>query len=410
MKKIFSIIAAVLFAGSMMADVVTFTKDDFAGQGTANTGSQVTATKGGVTFSYSKGYCADESLRCYAHGSLSITASATIVKISFKTTGGKDGGLPSEVDVNATSYSVADLASQARLTEIKVTLDGEGGGEGEGEGGEGGGGEQELTDPTNCAEAREAALSVSGNNELYNGGKEYTIEGYVTSIASAFNPTYSNVSFWMADTEDGGQVLEAYRAACASAADAPSVGDKVAVTGKLTKYGNTPEFAAGCTFTILEHGQVEPAKNLGEKSIEEFLSLKNEKDTCILTGVVKNIVMDKDDPSKPNKYGNFDLVDEENEEISVYIYGLLTATGESQQFVQMGINEDDIIKIKAIYSEYNGKPQVKNAILVEHTPGGSQTAIDNTAVEVKAQKVVRDGQLFIIRNGVVFNANGTTVK
>ena len=123
MRKFFSLIAAVLFAGSMMATEVTFTKADFAGQGTANTGSEVSATKDGVTFTFSKGYCADESLRCYAHGALSITAEATIEKINFTTTGGKNGGLDAEVTVGATSYSVEDLASQARFTEIKVTLE-----------------------------------------------------------------------------------------------------------------------------------------------------------------------------------------------------------------------------------------------------------------------------------------------
>ena len=124
MRKLFSLIATMLFAGSMMATEVTFTKADFAGQGTANTGSEVSATKDGVTFTCSKGYCADESLRCYAHGALSITAEATIEKINFTTTGGKTGGLEAEVTVGATSYSVDDLASQARFTEIKVTLAG----------------------------------------------------------------------------------------------------------------------------------------------------------------------------------------------------------------------------------------------------------------------------------------------
>jgi len=125
MKKIFSLLAAVLFAGSMMATEVIFTNADFAGQGTANTGSEVTATKSGVTFTCNKGYSADESLRCYAHGELTISASATIEKINFTTTGGKTGGLDAEVEVNATQYHVADLASQARFTEIKVTLAGE---------------------------------------------------------------------------------------------------------------------------------------------------------------------------------------------------------------------------------------------------------------------------------------------
>ena len=332
-----------------MATEVIFTNADFAGQGTSGGGSAVTATKSGVTFTCSSGYSAEESLRCYAHSALSITAGeATIEKINFKTTGGKSGGLDAEVTVNASSYSVDDLASQARFTEIKVTLAGEGG-----EGGEGGGEEPTMAyyvagsmtnwgpvaayklaanpanegeymgeftfaandefkvgysdgttiestnyfpngidnnyvineageyvvyfrpdgqggegwhygfiyaakkeapaDPTNCAEAAAAALSVSANNELYNNGAVYTITGYVTSIKTAYSDQFHNISFWMADAVDGGEVLQAYRAACASEADAPVVGDKVAVTGSLTKYNTTPEFAAACTFEILEH-------------------------------------------------------------------------------------------------------------------------------------------------------------
>ena len=38
------------------------------------------------------------------------------------------------------------------------------------------------------------------------------------------------------------------------------------------------------------------------------------------------------------------------------------------------------------------------------------TAIDNTEAEVKAVKVVRDGQLLILKNGVLYNAQGAVVK
>ena len=116
-----------------------------------------------------------------------------------------------------------------------------------------------LAEPTDCATAAAAALSVSANNELYNNGAVYTINGYVTSIQTAYSDQYHNITFWMADAADGGNVLEAFRAACAAEADAPAVGDKVAVTGSLTKYNTTPEFAAGCTFTIIERaGGEEP--------------------------------------------------------------------------------------------------------------------------------------------------------
>ena len=399
MRKFFSLLAAVLFAGSMMAGEVVFTKADFTGQGTVSTGSPVSATKDGVTFTCSKGYGADESLRCYAHAELSVTAPFIIQKINFTTTGGKDGGLEAEVEVNATSYKVEDLASQARFTEIKVTFDVEGdttvvpvdttvvpvdttvvpvdttevpalegivitpsdftpvtsadysttkegvkvavaastvtedqirifkgktitisaataitgieftctakgtakygpgcfqaqkgytfekdGDKGTWVGsatkvtftaesnqvrvtqiivalsGQGGGDTTvvpvDTLGPTNCAEAAEAALSVSANNELYNNGAVYTIEGYVTSIKTAYSDKFHNISFWMADSVGGGEVLQAYRATCASAADAPNVGDKVAVTGSLTKYNTTPEFAAACTYTILERAEL----------------------------------------------------------------------------------------------------------------------------------------------------------
>lgn len=102
-----------------------------------------------------------------------------------------------------------------------------------------------------CADAATAALSVSGNNVEYNNGEEIEVTGYVTFIQTAYSDQYHNITFWMADAADGGKVLEAYRAACATEADAPAVGDQVKVTGKLTKYGTTPEFAAGCTYVIL---------------------------------------------------------------------------------------------------------------------------------------------------------------
>jgi len=233
-----------------------------------------------------------------------------------------------------------------------------------------------LADPTNCAEAAEAALSVSANNELYNDGKEYTIEGYVTSIAYAWKE--GSMSFWMADTKEGGNVLEAYKCAIEKEEDAVRLGDKVAVTGKLTKYNTTPEFAAGCTVVIIERAEVIEPKNLGEKTIAEFLELKNFVDTCILTGTVANV--------KNTEYGNFDLVELGNAEVSVYVYGLLTAEGEAKKcFAEENIAEGDTLKVLAIYNEYNAAPQVKNAIFVEvkHLPVIADTIVIDIEEEVE---------------------------
>ena len=103
-----------------------------------------------------------------------------------------------------------------------------------------------------CAEAAELAMTVSGNNIPVGEGLEFIIEGYVTEITYAYGG--SNMSFWMADEADGDNTLQAYKVEPESAEAVPEVGDKVKVTGKLTKYNTDPQVAAGGKCVILEKG------------------------------------------------------------------------------------------------------------------------------------------------------------
>ena len=122
-------------------------------------------------------------------------------------------------------------------------------------GGEYVGGDEEIL---TCADAAAAALTVADDGkEEYNDGQVYTIDGYVTGIKTAWSSQYKNISFWMADEKDGGEVIQAFRAVCESEADAPQEGDKVRISGKLINYHGTPEFAAGCTYEILIHQGIE---------------------------------------------------------------------------------------------------------------------------------------------------------
>ena len=204
-------------------------------------------------------------------------------------------------------------------------------------------------DTLTCAQAAEKALA--GNTD------EAVIKGYVTEMVEEWS-SHKNVSFWMSDTKGGANTFEAFRVKCETAAEAPTPGALVWVKGKLTKYTKNgtdiPETTQGGTFGILAKGEeVAPPQNLGAKTIAEFLQLKNKRDTCILTGVVANIVS--------TEYGNFDLCDEND---TVYVYGLLTAAGESKKFASLGVVAGDTLTLKAIYNEYNGNPQVKNGIFV----------------------------------------------
>lgn len=100
---------------------VTFMPSDFSGLGTANTGSEMSVTKDGITFSDTKGYGTTE-IRCYANGTLTISATGgkTITGLSFTFSGTKTGGMnTSYSDLSTTSWEF-EHSSQARITELIV--------------------------------------------------------------------------------------------------------------------------------------------------------------------------------------------------------------------------------------------------------------------------------------------------
>ncbi len=97
-----------------------------------------------------------------------------------------------------------------------------------------------------CAEA--AALCTSSTEST----DKYRVEGYVTAIETAYSAQYNNITVWMADTRNGGNVLQAFRATPTVDVDkAVKVGDKIEVVGKLKLYNSVPEIVSG-TYTITQ--------------------------------------------------------------------------------------------------------------------------------------------------------------
>ena len=87
--------------------------------------------------------------------------------------------------------------------------------------------------------------------------EEYTIHGYVTEITNEYSEQYKNISFYMADTKEGGQVLFTYRIKPMYEADiAVQVGDFVEVVGILVNYnGYLPEVYPG-VYTIVNEPEL----------------------------------------------------------------------------------------------------------------------------------------------------------
>ena len=83
-----------------------------------------------------------------------------------------------------------------------------------------------------CAKAVELTSALEDNTLSE---EVFTVEGFITSTDSKISRNQQ--VFWMADTQDGGNVFEAYWANLADGRkEAYEVGSKVRITGKLQKY------------------------------------------------------------------------------------------------------------------------------------------------------------------------------
>lgn len=119
-----------------------------------------------------------------------------------------------------------------------------------GSGDNGGNGDQPATgESISCAKAAELAMALE---DKATSEETYTVTGYITET----NGTVSQNQqvFWMADTKDGGKVFEGYWANIPAPYTALPVGTKIQMTGKLMRYGSTPEMKNG-TVVVLEKAE-----------------------------------------------------------------------------------------------------------------------------------------------------------
>jgi len=218
-----------------------------------------------------------------------------------------------------------------------------------------------------CAAAADLAL----NGEP--GDAQYTAQGYVTEIAFALKD--GSMSFWMADAVDGGKVIEAYKCVVANEADAPAVGDKVNVTGKLVKY--TPksgdpiaEFAAGCTFEMIERA---PVVALDTLSVAEAIATTMALDSAATSEkeyVVMGYVVDAQDFSWGSLQQLFFMADDaENTGNQVFEAYFCTAKKDGEA---IPVLNGDKIYLKGKLTKYWDKNAATPAFLPEVKNGEAE--------------------------------------
>lgn len=233
------------------ADVV-FTGEDFLGQGTSNTGSAVSATKGGVTFSCDKGYSddANKTLRCYKNGVITITSETEqIGMLKFKFYSTYTGDLANEVVVNTKSWTYT-LTNQARIEKLEIYF---------------GSYDTIPTPPVETPDTITVAKALEIGQALPDKGvtpKEYVIKGYSCDIAQKYDTTYKNETFWISDTKgtrtsDKTKAFEVYR--CKPNTEAEIGLDAlIQIKCKIKNYGGTIENdGTNIVFEVLEPGIIE---------------------------------------------------------------------------------------------------------------------------------------------------------
>ena len=297
MKKLLSIFSALALTLPLFAGVVTFKPGDFAGQGTSSSGSPVSTTKNGVTVACDKGYGASSALRCYKNSVLTITSESKMstIEFVFESANGQtyDGGLDATVTVEGDGLSWENtLASQARFTEIKVTINADV--------------PEEKVDTISVTEAL-ARLKDGKTGECY-------IKGKVSQIMSNNVETYGNISYWMHDSENANDSIQAYRMKAAGNKDYKSsadiefvVGDVILVyaTGLANYHNNNtgvdiPEttggyyvrtisgkpsekldWAYGTAIRFEDHWQLEIAKSDADEANVLILKFASDKENAI---------------------------------------------------------------------------------------------------------------------------------
>ena len=121
-------------------------------------------------------------------------------------------------------------------------------------GGEGGKDTTVVTEKKiTCAEAAELCGKLTDGSQS---AETYVITGYITDVFA--NISNNQQSFWMADTKDGGKVIQAYWANLPEGVEKFTAGSKVAITGRLLKYvktdGTVVAEVKNPTVVIMEQG------------------------------------------------------------------------------------------------------------------------------------------------------------
>ncbi len=194
-------------------------------------------------------------------------------------------------------------------------------------------------------------------------------------------------------------------------------GDSVVVIGKLYNYSGTIEISNGKVELIEKSGQEEIIieANVAEATTAA-MALANgasSEDRYAITGYVDSIAIAYSD-----QYNNISFFMTDDMAQPTYTFEAYRVKCTADQAAQLGLGAK--VKVTAAiqhyYKEADQQKELPEINLAETVAGGELEiiepvqGIENLVLTEKAQKVVVDGVVYIIRDNKLFNALGTQVK
>ena len=466
MKKITLFLSAMLISMMSMAASI-----DFSAQGYENAQVIESVTiEEGIVVTFDKGtnqnapayYNTGTAVRVYGGGTMTVTATGnTISKIVLTYgTGDNTNEITTDCGTFATdtwtgsassvTFTVGGTSKHRRIKVIEVTL------------GDGGSTPETPETPEEpetpavpegaitCAEA----VTICEKTGSTLTAETYTIRGYVTEIKYTWSEKFGTATFWIADTKDGGQVLQAYT--CAPLTDADkvfAVGDYVELVGKLKKHNTTNEVEKG-TYTVItaadggetpeEPEEPETPVEPGETTIEipaeaaawdipaEAIDVLQARAICAalqpgqntgkkyyVMGYVKRLSSKHAEAVEKYKNARFYMENvkggnSDEEFVAFQVKGIDGGDITNPDVVAAG---DFVI----VYGELTHFKYDANSDSDYETVGGgkayiwkstnplladTESGVEDVIVNEKMTKVIKDGQMYIIRDGKAYNVLG----
>lgn len=195
----------------------------------------------------------------------------------------------------------------------------------------------------------------------------YDIVGYVTNIIEDAMESHGNMTFWMADANNGADsnekgAIEVYRG---KPAEVLAVGDKISIKTQIQNYGGVIETVSGAAITILQKGGGEPVEEADVVFLPADFEGQGQAATQETPGGAVSTTKGGVTVSTDNGYGH-------NLALRVYKGGRFAITSSEQQIGKV---------VFKFYSTYNGG--LDNEVVVND----NEFVVESMASQARIEKI-----------------------